>query len=361
MVSNTDHPMFHNNARLSTVHRVGCNGLRAYNRRPLPGFTLVELLVVIAIIGVLVALLLPAVQAAREAARRLHCANNMKQMGLALQNHLSARRTFPSGELDPPVPEIVPGAAGVCWSTEILPYLELQPLYEQLEGLTYGGYCGPVAGPPQHQAALCTVVDTYTCPSSGHAKTFNFAAVPTPNSLGHSPNDFGILEYVGIGGSNRVPPYNSTPTVGTYSTNGTLYRNSRVRQADIKDGSSHTMIVGEYSGLAPGQRFSGDGSLQTNDTPWHLGADHIWSIYTYSVKTVAHPPNTAWYWNCPGCDPPLMISLSEFSQGALKSSHPGGIHVSMCDGSAHFLTDDIDLEVYKDLADRADGHQSPQF
>ncbi len=358
-----DDCLFLNGGTLSKHYKTNCGVRRVNFQCPAGGFTLVELLVVIAIIGILIALLLPAVQAAREAARRSQCTNNMKQIGLAFQNHSSARRSFPAGELDASPTALTLGASGVGWSTEILPYMEFKPLYEQLNGLTYGGYCWPVAGPPEHQAALCTVIDTYTCPSSGHPKTFNFNSSPPPtaNSLGFNPKDFGMLEYVGIGGSDRVSPYNPTPTVIAPSTNGILYRNSRIRHKDIQDGSSHTMIVGEYSGLAPGQKYSGDGSLQNNDMTWHTGGVAL--DHTYSVKTVAHPPNTAWYWDCQGCATPLnpRTSRGEYAQIALKSGHPGGIHAAFCDGSVHFLTDSINLEAFKDLADRADGHSSNPF
>ena len=320
-------------------------------------FTLVELLVVITIIGILIALLLPAVQAAREAARRMQCANNVKQIGLALHAYLSAHDVFPFGEGDTPACDPTKsswnGCTGYPWAALILPYLEMQTAYDQLDPSKYGYFYSPTSSSDPHYAALCTVVSAYLCPTSGHARTFNY------DSTAAAYNKYGVLEFVGIAGSDRA---------GFPSKTGTFYGKSATRPADIKDGLSNTMIVGEYSGLAPGQNYSGSGGVSDNDTAWCLG------LYsggtpnsgsdggTWSVRTVAHPPNTAWYtrrssetWMDPP-NPPNTVT-----RATLKSSHPGGIHVLLGDGAATFLNNGIDLNVYKDLADRDDGHPLGAF
>jgi prepilin-type N-terminal cleavage/methylation domain-containing protein len=320
--------------------------------RPRIAFTLVELLVVITIIGILIALLLPAVQAAREAARRAQCANNVKQIGLAMHNYLAAHDVFPFGEGD--MPGLDPesgswnGQTGYPWATLILPHMEQQGLHDQLDPSKPGYAYSPASPGDQHYAALCTVVYTYLCPSSGHTPRYCY------DSTSAVYNKYGMLEFVGIAGSDRA---------GFPSKTGTFYRKSATRPADVCDGLSNTMIVGEYSGLAPGQNYSSTGGVSDNDTVWCLG------LYaggtpncgseggTWSVRTVAHPPNTAWYtrrssetWMSPP-NPPKTVT-----RAALKSSHPGGIHVLLGDASVQFLSNSIDLTIYKDLADRDDGH-----
>ena len=162
-------------------------------------FTLVELLVVITIIGILIALLLPAVQAAREAARRMQCANNVKQIGLALHNYLAAVNVFPPGE------QFFQGNGdyGPTWAYSILPYMELQQIFDNVSPL-YPTYSDPLKGTLTHQAALCTQIAAYRCPSSGHAPKFNYYTAATVSSAGYSLNDLCLLEYVGIAGSDCV-------------------------------------------------------------------------------------------------------------------------------------------------------------
>jgi prepilin-type N-terminal cleavage/methylation domain-containing protein/prepilin-type processing-associated H-X9-DG protein len=321
-------------------------------------FTLVELLVVITIIGILIALLLPAVQAAREAARRMQCANGVKQMALAMHNYAAAQGVFPVGEEFEPPPD-TSGAYGRTWAVCILSYLELQGLADQLDKAspTYGV---PPMGPRAHQGALCTAIGVYRCPSSSHSPKLNYSSPPNPaytSSFGFNINDYGILEYVGVAGSNRTPPYLPMPVTSTTSKMGTLFLNSGTSAADIRDGLSNTMLIGEYSGLTEGQSFSTLGSLGENDVTWGTGAGRVPSGTTsgYAVRVVANPPNSTAYFPCDGCRAPYP---STFVQAALKSSHPGGIHAAMADGSVTFIGNGINIEILKDLADRDDAHPS---
>ncbi len=317
----------------------------------LRGFTLVELLVVIAIIGVLVALLLPAIQAAREAARRSTCLNHVKQIGLAVQNYESAQQQFPSGELKFPDWDPNISVAGYCWATVILPYLENQALYDQLDSIKPGvgyGYSVLYTKDPKH-LAMSTIIPTYLCPSSSHPPTHSY------DSTGFPHNNWTIMEYVGIAGSDRWGTPYTFP-----ADSGTFYHLSKTSPKDITDGLSNTMMVGEYSGLAPGQQYTPEGGLERNSTTWNVGCYPYGEPHsgnesgTFSVRTVAHPPNTQWYYLTKNSVPPL--GASTVVRAALKSAHPGGIHALMCDGSVQFLNDDIDIVTLQDLADREDSN-----
>jgi prepilin-type N-terminal cleavage/methylation domain-containing protein/prepilin-type processing-associated H-X9-DG protein len=335
--------------------RLNRNGKHATVFGKVPGFTLVELLVVIAIIGILVALLLPAIQAAREAARRSQCSNNVKQIGLAIQNYVSARTVFPPGELEPPIWNPSIGLSGYCWATVILPYLEEQTLYGQLESVGAGigyGY-SPLSSTDQHYAAMCTIVRMYLCPSSTLPATYNYDAGSG------SYNRFTVMEYVGIAGSDRWgTPY-------TFPANsGTFFQKSKISPKRIVDGLSKTLIVGEYSGMAPGQNLSPADGLGPNTTTWNIGRypggdpNQGSESGTWSVRTVAHPPNTRWYYSTVGSLPPL--GANTITRAALKSNHPGGIHALMADGSVQFLADDIDIIALQNFADRDDGFVTTQ-
>lgn len=306
------------------------------------GFTLVELLVVIAIIGVLVALLLPAVQSAREAARRSQCQNNLRQIGLAMQNYVSAKGTFPNGEQGLPSDTSSSTFTGYPWASLILPYFEQGNIYNQIDFKLPGYNFPTLTGPPGHVAALKSLIAEYRCPSSGHSWNYNF------NNMAVDSNEIGVLEYVGIAGSDRR---------GYPSDQGMMYLDSKVAYRQIEDGSSNTMVIGEYSDLAPGQVFNG-GSLGDNDTTWNLGR---WAttttntnneLGTWSVRTVAYLPNTSWYWPCTDCAKPLGHRVTRAS---LKSSHVGGVHAAFADGSVQVVSSDIDINVFKNMADRSDG------
>jgi prepilin-type N-terminal cleavage/methylation domain-containing protein/prepilin-type processing-associated H-X9-DG protein len=198
----------------------------------LRGFTLIELLFVIAIIAVLIALLLPAVQQAREAARRSQCKNNLKQMGLALHNYHEAFQTFPPGYIAGP--DTTKTTPGWGWPVLLLPQLDQAPLYNQLNLNV------PIQD-PTNTTAIKTLLPVFLCPSDIIAEgPFNItdSTAPTPVVvISTTPSS-----YAGSVGNDSSDVDDNINPGG-----GVLFRNSNVRFADITDGTSNTIVIGERS------------------------------------------------------------------------------------------------------------------
>ena len=191
------------------------------------GFTLVELLVVISIIGVLIALLLPAVQAARNAARRISCGNNLHQIGIALQAYHEVHRCFPPGGIEPISPKW-PKGRQLAWSAFLLPHIEQRPLYERVDFTE-------AFDSDRNAEAAATVVATYLCPSVG--RTSNLV------------EGRGACDYGGIYGE-RITSPNNPPK-------GTMLYDRAVSIRQILDGTSTTLIVSEDGGWKDGQWING--------------------------------------------------------------------------------------------------------
>ncbi len=206
-------------------------------------FTLIELLVVIAIIAVLIALLLPAVQNAREAARRTQCKNNLKQIGLALHNYHDTYRMFPSGWIavdDTGAPSAHEGTSGVGWATMILPYIEQANVYSQFNAslrLT----------DPANAAFLRNQIASYKCPSDPQPEYFSLAEEGSGAILAKLPiaNYIGCFGTVELDGCENAPGDLPVMADGTCKGDGIFYHNSSVRIASITDGTTYTFMVGE--------------------------------------------------------------------------------------------------------------------
>ena len=199
-------------------------------------FTLVELLVVIAIIGILVAMLLPAVQAAREAARRTQCFNNLKQVGLAIHNYHDTLLTFPSGWVasDPATNRPhVEGHPGWGWNSLILPYMEQQNLHRSID-------FNRAVIDPVNRAALNTELKTLRCPSDVGDGVFAL-----PAEAGGVLMHMATSNYVGNFGTTELEDYEGAAIGVIGRGNGFFHHNSRLRMADILDGTSNTLAVGE--------------------------------------------------------------------------------------------------------------------
>jgi len=300
-------------------------------RRFRHGVTLIELLVVIAIIGVLIGLLLPAVQMAREAARRTQCQNNVRQIGLALHSHHSAMQVLPSGWVE----NFPNGEPGWGWGTLILPYLEQQNLASQSSASDWPP--GRAIGHPNNRRVRETPVPTYLCPSDGSPDVFTLHEGPEGGPAGpgaaarnastepHAPGAPGppIFEvaranYAGVFGKGVIE---NQPSLG----DGAFYRNSHIRFADIRDGLSNTLITGERSSRL--------------DFPTWVGA--VPGAHRSTARVVGRAgrvPND------------VLNDFSDFS-----SFHVFGANFLVADGSVRMISDEINLDVYRALVTRAGG------
>jgi prepilin-type N-terminal cleavage/methylation domain-containing protein len=279
-------------------------------------FTLVELLVVIAIIGILVAMLLPAVQSAREAARRMQCSNNLKQMGVALHNYATANKEcFPAGS---------PGNAKHGLFTSMLPYLEQQNLYDSLDlkGTTRDTFAEP------HRY---THIPVYFCPS--------YAFPTVYRNMSNTHMNGAITTYQGNGGAIR----NSTqPTMpdggnGKFPQNGVFGWQYVRSLQEIRDGTTNTLCMGEFvqRDYKTGEFTQAPGNVRG----WIMGATQD-SQGIYSAKSVEYPPNTKIDRTSDGVP---------FNHLPMGSFHAGGLLYLMCDGSVQFISDSITFSVYEDL------------
>jgi prepilin-type N-terminal cleavage/methylation domain-containing protein/prepilin-type processing-associated H-X9-DG protein len=300
---------------------------RPKNRR---GFSLIELLVVIAIIGVLVALLLPAVQAAREAARRTQCVNNLKQLALATLNYHDASGAFPlGGYLQPVYTRDDSSTNGNCWLVPVLPFLEQKPSYDAYNiQMNWGNLV--------NLTAHATGINTLWCPSDpsisrpavlpADSVFFAWEAAGYPNSV-----TVQFCSYAASTGSwfVQTPPIVPNWEAINASNNGLVHFQSDRRLADITDGTSNTLLLGErgHGLLGPDRR----------DT-WHW-----WVGPSRVMFTAAWPmnPQRKLSDGSVNAGPIINANPSIFLLSA-SSFHPGGCNFAFADGSVRFLKDTID-------------------
>jgi prepilin-type N-terminal cleavage/methylation domain-containing protein/prepilin-type processing-associated H-X9-DG protein len=339
-------------------------------RRLRTGFTLIELLVVIAIIAVLVSLLLPAVQQAREAARRSQCKNNLKQIGLAMNNYHESFDVFPPGRIVNPV-----SANGHCFSAyaHLLPFLDQGPLYQMID--FNANPDGPPAGNPD------VIVTAQNLP------------------VLQCPSDFNVVLQAGFGVHNY--PMNTGTTFPVSLNNpskvpitGIFFENSNVRFSKITDGSSQTVCFSETVKADPSGPTTWDGVSQTNGFVLDQGNDNgfngpeltnyatqcsgaglvlqqtrgskwLYGAPGHSMYNHIRPPNDTSGPDCRGGEPHSTKNVALWSvlshNVTAHSRHTGGVHALFCDGHLQFVSNSVNLATWQALGSRNGGEVFGDF
>ena len=343
--------------------------MNASSRR---GFTLIELLVVIAIIGVLIALLLPAVQAAREAARRSQCVNNLKQIGLALHNYHSSNDSFPIGGANNfnGVPTTGTTWNGMSAQAQFLSYMEQNAIYNAINfqvpsvggSGSYGAAGLSMTPDLVNQTARVTVISSFLCPSDPYAKSSininSYLASQGTTAQGNPQTSSGLFSCsyaYGVrdcidGTSNTIAF--SEKLVG--NPGNILYRGNGVNGTGVVGGfdmslaASYTVLMSDLAQCVAGMQSGSN--IKTNEGQWWIVGTE-----TYTMFTTIVPPNSKQYQfgqcrnGCNGCSPDSSQYINASSQ------HSGGVNVLMADGSVKFIKDSISMPIWMALGTKNNG------
>lgn len=338
--------------------------VRSSRRR---GFTLIELLVVIAIIAVLVSILLPAVQQAREAARRAQCLNNLKQLGIALHNYHEAHFTFP--------PNLIPGGTNYKYSAGnwgvlayLSPYLDQTPIYNlmNLDAPTYGPV-GAITGifDPNNRIAAGKMVPLFLCPSDRCVSLGPGYAVDALGSANYVANLGTGLSVTAAGNRHGSP----------YDADGVFFADSRIRVSDITDGTSNTAamsesLLGDGAEKATGstppadiQRAyaylttypsSMDETACGSPTMWNNDRRRQFLWFSGEIRNASYnhyyTPNVK-TWDC--ITNASGLGYTGIGWKAARSTHPGGVNLLLADGAGRFISENVAVEVWRGMSTRA--------
>jgi prepilin-type N-terminal cleavage/methylation domain-containing protein/prepilin-type processing-associated H-X9-DG protein len=311
------------------------------------GFTLIELLVVIAIIAVLIALLLPAVQSAREAARRIQCTNNLKQMALALHSYQDHLGSFPTTTIrfkgDPTCIGCGYGAL-YTFRTLILPQIEQGPLFSAINfSYQYSPYgLGDIQAVPVNSTAAATMISIFSCPSDQMVEP----GIPTAYGAGRTMVVVPDSNYMASAGTNIVLGNTWGGSAGPCTAgadDGAMYEFRAVRVSELRDGTSNTLLIGEM-GRGPDGIGNGDWFAA-----WDAGVQRLASVGVNSPYVAPLPFADKMI---AAANPPLQGPQNALGFG---SWHPGGANFAFADGSVKFLKQTTDLRVLSALGTRAGG------
>ena len=302
------------------------------------GFTLIELLVVIAIIAMLVALLLPAVQQVREAARKSQCQDHLHNMAIALHSYESSFKRFPPGWVGAAGGQHdIYGNNGFAWGSFVLPYIEQKPLYDRIN------FARSIID-PAHLPLLRTPIDVFLCPSDPQPELWDIEDEHSPGTVLAT---LATANYVGVFGSGPDLPggqdledceddYHNNGPGQQCRGNGLFYHNSSIRVAQITDGLSNTLAVGERLTTPRGTQLK-------HHSTWAGVVPDGEEAMARVLGLTDHTPNSE---NAG----PGVFHIDDFS-----SHHPGGVQFATCDGQVRFLSENLNSLVYQWLSTIAGG------